>query len=125
MDIDKHLIVQVKKDSESSETITTLYINTNYLIKDVKEQIETQTGIDKATQRLLLHSFAYPYPHLSELHGNGKVSKYYIKHGSTLVLRYKPPPSAYPPRPLSKTKVKKHVNKAMHRCAGPGAPSSQ
>ena len=120
------MIVHVKDYSESGEhDMCSLNINADNLIKHVKEQIEINTGINTAKQ-CLLHRFDNGRMYkLWQCHGNGKVSSYCIKDGSTLVLRYKPPPSAYPPRPLSKTKVKKHVNKAMHRCAGPSAPSSQ
>ena len=76
-----------EKKSESGDTIATLNIDANTLVKHVKEQIETTTGIHKDTQ-CLLHRFNNGIATtLWELRGNGKVSTYNIKHGSTLVLR--------------------------------------
>ena len=46
------MVVHVKRDSESGDTIATLNINANGLIKHVKEQIEATTGIHKAKQCL-------------------------------------------------------------------------
>ena len=81
------MIVHVKEDSESGDTIATLNINGNTLIKHVKEQIETITGIHKATQ-CLLHRFDNGIvDKLCQCHSNGKISSYLIKDGSTLVLR--------------------------------------
>ena len=83
------MIVLVKKDSEFGDTIATLNINANNLIRHAKEQIETNTGIDKATQ-CLLHRFDNGrVEQLWQLNGCGKVSSYYIRDGSTLVLRRK------------------------------------
>ena len=52
----QHMTVHVKDLSESGDTITTLKLNPNNKIKHVKEQIEANTGIGKATQ-CLLHRF--------------------------------------------------------------------
>lgn len=80
------MIVLVKKDSEFGDTIATLNINGNTLIKHVKEQIETITGIHRATQ-CLLHRFDNgSVEQLWQLDGHCKVSSYCIKDGSTLVL---------------------------------------
>ena len=83
------MIVLVKKDSEFGDTIAILNINGNTLIKHVKEQIEAISGIHKTTQCLLhrFHNGSVEKPWL--LNGNGKISSYLIKDGSTLVLRRK------------------------------------
>ena len=88
------MVVHVKKDSESGDTIATLNINANALVKHVKEQIEVTTGIRKATQCLFFWKRLDKGngEKLWQLHDVGKVSNYYIKDGSTLVLRPKVEP---------------------------------
>ena len=82
------MIVHVKEDSESGDTIATLNINADDLIKHVKEQIEATTGIHTAKQ-CLLHRFDNGGVNkLWQCRGNGKISSYHIKDGSTLVLQY-------------------------------------
>ena len=83
------MIVHVKEDSESGDTIATLKLNPNNLIKHVKEQIEANTCIDKAMQCLLHRFHNGRVEQLWQLHGSGKVSNYYIRDGSILVLRRK------------------------------------
>ena len=83
------MIVQVKKDSEFGDTIAILNINGNTLIKHVKEQIEAISGIHKTTQCLLHRFHNGKEEQLWQLNGNGKMSSYYIKDGSILVLRCK------------------------------------
>ena len=80
---ERMIVVQVRRDSEFGGLIAILNINANDRIKCVKEQIETTTGIKKCRQ-CLLHRFDNGS---IELMGNGKVSNYCIKDGSTLVLR--------------------------------------
>ena len=83
------MTVHVNDLSESGDTITTLKLNPNIKIKHVKEQIEANTGIGKATQCLLHRFHNGKEEQLWQLNDNGKLSSYYIKDGSILVFRCK------------------------------------
>ena len=82
------MTVEVKKGSESGDTIATLNINANDLIKHVKQQIETKTGIDGNIMRLS-HRFnnGTDVQQLQLRHNHCRVSTYCIRDGSILVLR--------------------------------------
>ena len=82
------MTVEVKKGSESGDTIATLNINANDLIKHVKQQIETKTGIDRNIMRLS-HRFnnGTDVQQLQLRHNHCRVSTSCIRDGSILVLR--------------------------------------
>ena len=83
------MIVHVKMDSESGGTIAILNINADDRIKHVKEQIEITTGIKKATQCLFRRfDNGNGFNLWQQLHGSGKVSRYYLTDGSTIVLQH-------------------------------------
>ena len=79
--------VEVRIGSESGQKIATLDIKANDLVKHVKEQLETKTGIDHAVMRLSRRFHSGRVDQLWQLRNNGRVSSYRIKDGSILVLR--------------------------------------
>jgi len=79
--------VEVRIGSESGTKIATLDIKANDLVKHVKEQLETKTGIDHAVMRLSHRFHSGRVDQLWQLRNNGRVSSYRIKDGSILVLR--------------------------------------
>ena len=72
----QRMTVHVNEDSESGDTIATLKLNPNTLIKHVKEQIEANTSIPFAMQCLLHRLHNGRVEKLWQLHGSGKVSSY-------------------------------------------------
>ena len=79
---------EVRIGSESGTKIATLDIKANDLVKHVKEQLETKTGIDHAVMRLSHRFHSGRVDQLWQLRNNGRVSSYNCTASRTVQYLY-------------------------------------